>query len=323
MPRLRRSQVGGPGIRRLRRGRGFSYLDPQGDPLPAEEIERVRALAVPPAWRDVWICPWPHGHIQATGIDDAGRRQYLYHPAWHERMAQEKYDRMLQLTAVLPPARRGVTQDLRRDGFARERVLAGAFRMLDTGSLRVGSERYARLHGSAGLSTLLGAHATVRGHEQVELRFPGKSGQAWESTLDDPDLAALVEGLKRRGGRARLLAWRDDGGAWHPISASEINDEVRRRVGEEFTAKDFRTLHGTVTAAQSLAHAGDAATTRARQRAIADAVRQASVVLGNTPAIARASYVDPRLFDAFDAGRRVTLNGRSIESQLPELLLEE
>lgn len=323
MPRLRRSQTAGPGIRRVRRGRGFSYLDPSGAPLAPDEVARVRRLAVPPAWQDVWICLWPHGHIQAVGIDEAGRKQYLYHPAWHERMAREKYDRMLQLTAVLPAARRWVTQDLRREGFSAERVRAGAFRMLDTGSLRIGSERYARLHGSAGLSTLLGAHATVRGHERVELRFPGKSGQSWESTLDDPDLAALIEGLKRRGGRARLLAWRDDAGAWHPISAQEINDEVRRRVGDGFTAKDFRTLHGTVAAATSLARAGQAQTSRARQRAIAEAVREAAAVLGNTPAIARASYVDPRLFDAFEAGRTVSLNGRAVESQLRDLLLPE
>lgn len=321
MTRLRRSELSRPGFRRVRRGRGFAYADPAGNAPDAADFQRIRALAIPPAWTDVWICPFPNGHIQAVGTDAAGRRQYLYHPAWHERMAREKYERMLELTTVLPAARRGVTLDLRRDGFAYERVLAGAFRMLDTGSLRVGSERYARQHGSAGLSTLLNAHACVRERERVELKFPGKSGQPWESTLTDPDLAALVEGLKRRGGRARLLAWRDDTGAWHPIKAHQINSDVRRRVGGDFTAKDFRTLHGTVAAAEHLAASGPHSTEHARQRATADAVRHAAAVLGNTPAIARASYIDPRLFDAYAEGRVVAIGtGRTIESQLRELL---
>ncbi len=284
-------------------------------------LDRIRALAVPPAWQDVWICPYDNGHIQATGTDAAGRRQYLYHPAWHERMARLKYDRMLQLAAVLPAARRRVTRDLRQEGFARERVLAGAFRMLDTGSLRIGSERYARRHGSAGLSTLRGAHATVRGRETVELRFPGKSGQAWESSLADPDLAALVEGLKRRGGRARLLAWRDGAATWHPLNAEEINADVRRRTGEDFTAKDFRTLHGTAAAAESLARTGVRSSVRGRRSAVAEAMRQAAAVLGNTASIARSSYVDPRLLDCYEQGQVVDLrSGRSTESELLRLL---
>lgn len=210
MPRLRRSDVAGPGFHRARRGRGFAFIDESGHPVGTTDRERARALVIPPAWTDVWIAPYAHGHIQATGVDDAGRRQYLYHPVWRLHRDRVKFDRMLDLAAVLPAARAGVTRDLRRDDMSRERVLAGAFRMLDTGMLRVGSERYADAHGSYGLSTLLGAHARVVGDERVVLSFPGKSGQPWESEIADPDLAALVTRLKHRGGRARLLAWHDE-----------------------------------------------------------------------------------------------------------------
>jgi len=323
MPRLRRSRTSEPGIRRLRRGRGFSYVDASGAPVTdAELLDRIRALAIPPAWRDVWIAPYPNGHIQATGVDAAGRRQYLYHPAWREKRDRVKYDRMLALAESLPVARRGVTRDLRLDGFPRERVLAGAFRMLDTGSLRVGSERYADEHGSVGLSTLRGAHATVREGDRVELRFPGKSGQAWESDLRDPDLATLVGALKRRGSRARLLAWRDERG-WHPLRPEEINDDIRRRTGGDFTAKDFRTLHGTAVAALALARSGPRDSPSARKRVVAAAMREAAAVLGNTPAIARASYVDPRIVDRYERGETVDpRRPGSVEPELRALLFD-
>ncbi len=319
MTRLRRSDPHGPGIRRLRRGRGFEYRRADGARVedPAT-LDRLRALAVPPAWTEVWLCPYENGHILATGIDAAGRRQYLYHPAWHERMAKEKFERMLQLAQVMPAVRAGVTRDLRTDGYGRERVLAGAFRMLDTALLRVGSEQYAKAHGSVGLVTLRGAHAAVRAGRVVELRFPGKSGQPWESEVDDPELARLIAGLKRRGPDALLLAWQDER-AWHPLRASDINDDVRRRTGGDFTAKDFRTLHGTIVAAQALAEIGPRATAAARKRAAAGAVRQTAGALGNTPTVARASYIDPRLFDLYDEGVVVDPT-RRIEGQLVELL---
>jgi DNA topoisomerase-1 len=320
MPRLRRSDTNGRGFRRLRSGTGFRYTTDDGDALDAATRERAVALVIPPAWRDVWIAPYPNGHIQATGVDAAGRRQYIYHPAWREQKDGVKYDRALELAATLPAARRGVTLDLRRDDLSRERVLAGAFRMLDTGSLRVGSERYAAEHGSFGLSTLLCAHATVVDGDRVELRFPAKSGQEWESDIHDADLAELVRRLKRRGGKARLLAWRDDRG-WHPLAAEEINEDVRRRTGGEFSAKDFRTLHGTAAAAVSLARTGPRDTAAARKRAIADAVRAASDELNNTPAIARGSYVDPRLLDAYEAGDTIDpARAGSVESELRVLL---
>lgn len=319
MPRLRRSQTTGPGFRRVKSGTGWRFTTDDGDPVDDATRERALALAIPPAWTDVWIAPHPNGHVQAVGTDAAGRRQYLYHPAWREQKDGIKYERALDLAATLPAARRGVTLDLRRDDLSRERVLAGAFRMLDTGSLRVGSERYAAEHGSFGLSTLLCAHAVVSG-DAVALKFPAKSGQEWESDIRDPDLAVLVRRLKRRGPTARLLAYRDERG-WHPLSAEEINEDVRRRTGGDFSAKDFRTLHGTAAAAVSLARTGPRPSAAARNRAVADAMRAASDELNNTPAIARKSYVDPRLVDAYDGG--VTIDPArvaSVESELRRLL---
>jgi len=321
MTRLRRSDPHSPGITRVRRGRGFEYRGPDGARIddPAT-VDALRALAIPPAWTDVWISPHENGHILATGTDAAGRRQYIYHPAWQERMANEKFERMLQLAAVMPAVRGGITRDLRLDGYGRTRVLAGAFRMLDSALLRVGSEQYARQHGSIGLVTLRGSHARVRGGTVVELRFPGKSGQPWESDVEDAELAELITGLKRRGGRSLLLSWRDDeADRWHPLHAADINDDVRARTGGDFTAKDFRTLHGTITAAVALARTGPRGSATARRRAAAAAIRETAAVLGNTPAVARASYVDPRVIDLYDEGTTVDPT-RRVEGQLIELL---
>ena len=319
--RLRRSHSAGPGIHRVIAGRGFSYRDAAGTTVTDPELlDRIARLVIPPAWTEVWIAPYPNGHIQATGLDAAGRRQYLYHPLWREQKDRAKFDRMLALAEALPAARRGVTRDLRSEHLGRERVLAGAFRLLDSGALRVGSERYADENGSFGLSTLLCAHAVVHEGDVVVLRFPAKSGQAWVSELHDRDLAPLVTALKRRGGRARLLAWHQEG-RWHPVSAEEINEDLRQRTGGEFSAKDFRTLRGTAAAALSLARSGPQATERARRRAVVEAVRAASAVLENTPAIARASYVDPRLLDRYAHGETVDpARPASVESQLRSML---
>jgi DNA topoisomerase-1 len=322
MPRLRRTDATVPGVTRVRSGRGFTYRDANGATVTDAELRaRVEHLAIPPAWTDVWIAPYPNGHIQATGIDAAGRRQYIYHPTWREQRDRIKFDRALALAESLPVARRFVTQDLRRPEPDRERGLAAAFRMLDTGSLRVGSERYAEEHGSHGLATLLCSHVTVSG-ATVLLDFPGKSGQEWGSEITDADLARVVRGLKRRGPRARLLAYRPESGRlWHPLQAPDINAYVKERAGDDFTAKDFRTLHGTVTAAVSLAAAGPQVTKSKRQRALAQAMRDAAKVLGNTPAIARKSYVDPRLVDVYEAGETIDpARSGSAESEVRALL---
>jgi DNA topoisomerase-1 len=261
--RLRHSNATGRGYRRVAAGTGFSYRDLDGSTLPPGPVrDRLESIGIPPAWTDVWIAPFENGHIQATGLDAVGRRQYIYHPEWRERKDRVKFDRALQLAESLPAARRLVTMDLRSDGVTRQRVLAAAFRMLDSGSLRVGSERYTNENGSHGLATLLCAHVHVR-KDRLKLSFPAKSGKTWESEIVDEDLAALVRVLKRRGGKARLLAYKD-GRTWHPLTSADINGYVKERTGSDFTAKDFRTLRGTAAAAVGLAQGGPQKTVAAR-----------------------------------------------------------
>jgi DNA topoisomerase-1 len=321
--RLRRSNASGRGYRRVRAGKGFSYRDLDGSALPPGPVrDRLEGIGIPPAWTDVWIAPFENGHIQATGLDAVGRRQYIYHPEWRERKDRVKFDRALQLAESLPAARRRVTLDLRSEGVSRERVLAGAFRMLDNASLRVGSEKYTNENGSHGLATLLCAHVRVR-KDSLLLSFPAKSGKTWESEINDADLAALVRVLKRRESNARLLAFRERR-KWHPVTSADINVYVKERTGSDFTAKDFRTLRGTVAAAVSLARSGPQKSVGARKAAIGQAMREAADVLGNTPSIARKSYVDPRLLDHFAAGE--TIDPRrldSAESELRALLYRE
>ena len=320
MPRLRRSDCTREGLTRARAGRGFTYRDATGQRVVDPQLRlRVEGLVIPPAWTGVWISPYANGHILATGVDAAGRTQYLYHPTWRLQKDRLKFDRALNLAKSLPGARRAVTLDLRGEGMTKPHVLAVAFRMLDAGSLRVGSERYADEHGSHGLSTLLGSHAHVSG-DTVVLDFPAKSGQEWESVIRDAELAAIVGRLKRRGPRARLLAW-NDGGTWHPLSADEINAYVRARTRGEFTAKDFRTLRGTVAAAVSLAVSGPRDAPSARKRVVAQAMRDAADVLSNTAAVARSSYVDPRVVDHYDHGRTIDpARLASAEAELRALL---
>jgi DNA topoisomerase-1 len=321
--RLRRSNASGRGYRRVAAGKGFSYRDLDGSTLPPGPIrERLEGIGIPPAWTDVWIAPFDNGHIQATGLDAMGRRQYIYHPEWRERKDRVKFDRALQLAESLPTARRLVTLDLRSEGHTRERVLAAAFRMLDSGSLRVGSERYTNENGSHGLATLLCAHVHVR-KDCLELKFPAKSGKDWESEIHDADLAALVRTLKRRGPNARLLAFKE-GRNWHPVTSADINAYVKERTGSDFTAKDFRTLRGTVAAAVSLARSGPQRTVSARKSAISVAMLEAAAVLGNTPSIARKSYVDPRLLDHYAAGETIDpRRADSAEAELRALLYRE
>ncbi|MCZ2402280.1 DNA topoisomerase IB [Paenarthrobacter sp. Z7-10] len=321
--RLRHSNASGHGYRRIKAGSGFSYRDLDGSTLPPGPVrERLEGVGIPPAWTDVWIAPYDNGHIQAIGTDAVGRRQYIYHPGWREKKDRLKFDRALQLAESLPAARRQVTLDLRSDGVSRERVLAAAFRMLDSGSLRVGSERYTNENGSRGLATLLGAHVKIHDGE-LQLSFPAKSGKTWSSQLSDTDLATLVRVLKRRGPHARLLAYKD-GRRWHPVTSADINDYVKERTGGDFTAKDFRTLRGTAAAAVSLARSGPQHTVGARKAAIAEAMRQTAAVLGNTPSIARKSYVDPRLLDHFSSGETIDpRRSDSVESELRALLYRE
>ncbi|MCD2499107.1 MULTISPECIES: DNA topoisomerase IB [Microbacterium] len=307
------------GWRRIRRGRGFEYRDESGHRITDEvDLSRIRALAIPPMWRDVWISPDPDADLQVTGVDAAGRTQYRYHESWTQQAAEEKFNRALELADALPALRRSVTRDLRAPGLERATVLAAGIRMLDTGYLRIGSEAYAREHGSIGLATLRCRHVRV---EQgiVTLAFRGKSGVPWESRISDADLAPVLERLLSRGPRARLLAW-SAGRGYRLVRAADINDDLRARTGGDFTAKDFRTIHGTAIAAAALARAGVQKEERARKQAVVEAVRETAAALGNTPAVARSSYIDPRVLELFDQGRVVELNGRGVESQLREIL---
>jgi DNA topoisomerase IB len=309
MARLRRSACTEPGIGRRRRGRGFHYLGPDGTRLTdTEAIARVESLVIPPAWQDVWICVSPHGHLQAVGTDTAGRRQYLYHPQWRERQDRAKFDRILTFARALPPARLAVAEALAAEGFGRERVLAAAFRMLDLGLFRVGGEGYAKDNGSYGLATLRRDHVRVALPNEMFFCYVGKSGQEHESKLVDDDLAPVVRRLKnRRAGGPELLAYQEADGRWRDVTSSDVNDYVKAMVGADYSAKDFRTWHATVLAAVGLAVSAPAAERAhsARQRAVARVVREVADRLGNTPAVCRSSYIDPRVIDRFHGGETI------------------
>jgi DNA topoisomerase IB len=308
MPRLKRSDPSTPGIARRKRGTGFEYLDPVGGRVADPEVlQRIKDLVIPPAWTDVWICPDPNGHLQAVGMDAAGRRQYLYHPAWRVRRDAEKFDRMIDFARALPGLRRTATHHLEQDGLRRERVLACAARLLDRGFFRVGSEAYAEQNGSVGLATIRKGHVTCTG-DALTFDYPAKGGKQHVQSVVDPAVCEVVSALKRRrGGGEDLLAYRN-GSRWVDVRSEEINAYIKEHTGGDFSAKDFRTWHGTVLAAISLAVAAPAAATpTGRKRAMSWAVKQVSHYLGNTPAVCRASYIDPRVFDRYRAG--VTIGG--------------
>ncbi|MBO9523726.1 MAG: DNA topoisomerase IB [Nocardioidaceae bacterium] len=299
--RLRTVSCQEPGWRRVRHGRGFRYLDAAGAPLPPEDVARVKALVIPPAWTYVWICPHPRGHLQAVGTDDAGRRQYLYHPAWREQRDLEKFERVQELARRLPGMRRRLRRQLRTPDDPRERVLAAAVRLIDLGCFRLGAEQYAEENGSHGLTTLERRHLR-RENGGFRFAFVGKAGIEHEVHVEDPDVCAVLDELARaRRGADRLLAAKD-GRRWKPVTPEEINEHVRAVTGLDVTAKDFRTWHATVTVAVALAATPRAASATARKRQVRAAVEEAARLLGNTPAVARASYVDPRVVDLFDDG---------------------
>jgi DNA topoisomerase IB len=306
MPRLRRTDCGGPGFRRRRRGKGFEYLDEEGARIAdAEVIERITDLRIPPAWEDVWICSHPTGHIQATGIDAAGRKQYLYHQKWRERQDQKKFDAMTRFAQALPELREQVERDLKGDGLTRTRVLAAAVRLLDRGFLRIGGETYADDNDSYGLATMLKEHVTVTREDAINFDFTGKGGVRHVRYVVDAPVAEVVRELKRRrGGSDELLAYRGDDGRWRDIRSPDIRAYVKDAAGEEYSAKDFRTWAGTVLAAVALA-ATDPERRKVKtnkKRMISAAVKQVAYFLGNTPAVARASYIDPRVLDRFRDG---------------------
>src|SRR4051794_27225420 len=313
--RLRKADTGGPGIMRRRAGRGFFYVDAEGERVTDDDVlARIHDLVIPPAWQEVWICPYPGGHIQATGIDQKGRKQYLYHRKWRERRDQEKFDEMLRFARSLPTLRERVEADLGdrdEDDVGRERVLAAAVRLLDRGFFRIGSEDYAVENDTYGLATMRKDHVTLR-NGFIVFDYAAKHGKRRMESIIDPEVAAVVGRLKRRrGGIDELLAYRE-GRRWRDVKSADINAYIKEITGEDFSAKDFRTWGATVLAAVGLAVSPARDTKTARKRAVARAIKEVAHHIGNTPAVARASYIDPRVIDRY-------MDGLSIAPVLEEL----
>ena len=305
MTRLKRVSTSGPGIHRVRRGKGFRYVDANGQPVTDPVVlERIAALVLPPAWEDVWICAAPNGHVQATGVDVKGRRQYRYHDAWRLQRDLVKHDRILDFAARLPAARERLREDLQGRDLSRTRVLACAVRLLDLGFFRIGGEQYASENQSYGLATLRKEHVRISRSGEITLEFTGKSGKLWHRSLAEPEVVEVVSALKRRrGGGEELLAYKDGGsGAWVDVKSGDINGYLREVTGGDDTAKDFRTWSATVLAAIGLAVSIHAESATARKRAVTRVVKEVADKLGNTPAVCRSSYIDPRIIDLYDAG---------------------
>ena len=304
--RLRTSDPSRPGYRRRRRGRGFSYLTPDGATLTDEtHLERIRSLVIPPAWKDVWICPWPNGHLQAVGTDAAGRRQYLYHPDFRRRQEESKHSHVLEVAARLPQVRDFAQQALTARGLGRDRVLGCALRLLDLGFFRIGSESYAKQNGTYGLTTLERRHLTCH-RDRVEFDFPAKHSRHRLQVLTDPDTCRAVRALHRRQGGDRLLAFKDRQG-WHDLRGDDVNGCLKELTGLEVSAKDFRTVHATVLAAvgRAVSEPATQASVAQQRRAVARTVREVAEYLGDTPAVCRNSYINPRIVEHFEQGRTI------------------
>ena len=313
MSRLHRSRPHGPGIHRKVHGRGFRYERARGGPIDDETRARIDALAIPPAWTDVWICPDPDGHIQAIGTDAAGRRQYRYHDRWSERRSAAKFRRIESFAHGLPDLRAQVSHDIAGRGIPRERVLACTVRLLDASTFRIGSDTYARENGSFGLTTIRRDHVTV-GRTRAVFRYRGKGGLERTHDVRDPDALRVIRALQKREGRGRRLFVSEGADGFVPIHAADVNAYIREGVGIESSAKDFRTWHGTVLAAVGLAgiEVDHGRSSRAVDRDIAAVVRGVAAVLGNTPAVCRASYIDPRVIDRFRDGSTIAADLESL-----------
>ncbi|MBX6357761.1 MAG: DNA topoisomerase IB [Micromonosporaceae bacterium] len=316
--RLRRSDLSRPGYTRRPRGRGFAYYDPAGELVTDPQVlGRLRGLVIPPAWRAVWIAPDPAGHIQATGVDAAGRKQYLYHPVWRAQRDEAKFDHILEVAGRLPRLRRRVGQDLAGRGLTRARVLATTARLLDCGLFRVGGDEYASGDDATyGVATLRPEHVRLE-RGRVVFAYPAKGGIERTHVVGDPDVRKVLQALRRRrAGRDRLLAYWTER-RWRDVHSDDVNAYLREASGCEMTAKDFRTWHATVQAARMLAAVGPDGSATRRKRAVAQVMREVSGLLGNTPAVAKASYVDPRVVDLFHDGVVLAAPGRPDEFPPP------
>ena len=316
----------GAGIRRVKAGKGWKLVSPEGKPIRDREVlARVKALVIPPAWTEVWICPDVDGHIQATGRDARGRKQYRYHWRFREVREETKYERMMQFAEALPAIRAKVDEDLGKPGLTREKVLATVVRLLEITLIRVGNEEYARENGSFGLTTMRGRHVDISG-STVKFRFRGKSGKDHAVKVQDRRVARVVQRCNDLPGEV-LFQYVDDEGERHSVESSDVNDYLRDVSGAEFTAKDFRTWAGTVLAALALRELSAFDTKAAAKKNIVEAVKSVSSRLGNTPSVCRKCYVHPQIFDAYLDGHLVaTLQQRAeseIRENLPALSAEE
>ena len=308
-----------PGIRRRRAGKGFSYKWPDGTTVTEEEtLARIRKLAIPPAYTGVWICPDPDGHLQATGRDAKGRKQYRYHPRWTELREGTKFGRMLEFCRALPAIRARVDEDLSQRGLTREKVLATVVRLLETTLIRIGNETYARENQSYGLTTLRDGHAEVEG-SQIRFAFKGKSGKEWEVELKDRRLARVVRACRDVPGD-ELFQYIGEDGQRHAITSGDVNDYLRAVTGEDFTAKDFRTWAGTVLAALALKEFESFDSKAKAKRNVTRAIEQVAARLGNTVSVCRKSYVHPEVLDAYLEGDLLNALKTEVEAELRDEL---
>jgi DNA topoisomerase I len=290
-----------PGIRRKRAGKGFIYMGTDGKPIRDEkELTRIRSLAIPPAYTDVWICPSPNGHIQATGRDARGRKQYRYHPKWREVRDETKFGRMLAFSEVLPGIRKRIERDLQLPGLPREKVLATVVRLLECTCIRVGNEEYAKSNRSFGLTTLQDRHVEISG-SNVRFEFKGKSGKMHQVDLNDRRLARIVQRCQALPGED-LFQYEDDDGVRQSIGSGDVNDYIREISGQEFTAKDFRTWAGTILAVAALKEVGAWSSQRQAKSNVLRAIDLVAEQLNNTRAVCRKYYVHPAVFETYLAG---------------------
>jgi DNA topoisomerase I len=297
---------GQPGIARLRSGRGFRYRGPDGKAVTDERtLARIKALAVPPAWRDVWICPSPRGHIQATGRDARGRKQYRYHAAWRETRDRTKFDRMIAFGEALPAIRKRVREDMSLRGLPRSKVLATLVRLIDLSSIRVGNARYAKDNNSFGLTTMRGRHVDVNG-STIRFEFRGKGGKLLEVDVRDPRIARIVKLCQEIPGQ-HLFQYLEEDGTRKPVASDDVNAYLQEVSGQDFTAKDFRTWAGSVLALQALSAIEPAASEREFRSNVNAAIETVASELRNTVAVCRACYVHPSVVDAYRDGTLATM----------------
>lgn len=303
-----------PGIRRMRRGTAFIYVDAGGERIRGKsELARIRALAIPPAYTDVWICPTLSGHIQATGRDARGRKQYRYHPKWRAVRDETKFTRMLAFSEALPRIRERVNRHLKRSGLPKDKVLAAVVRLLECTGIRVGNDEYARHNRSFGLTTLRNKHVAVNG-AKLRFEFRGKSGIPHSVDLSDRRLARIVQHCQSLPGE-ELFQYLDEEGKRQTIGSADVNDYLREISGQEFTAKDFRTWSGTVLAALALSALGQARTPRESKRLLLEAIDQVAEQLGNTRAVCRKYYIHPTIIDAYSEGTLLERLDRHMNGQ--------